>query len=122
MNRPPRLAAILPLKVLVGTVEQPHFAHTVDISRSGARIVMHIALVPGCDIVLEYKKKRVRAEVVWSKSMKKGSSDYLVGIRVLDDGQRFWQVDFAPTARILESLGRSDSERSTKTSGGQSAV
>ena len=97
----PRLNAILPLKVTVGTDAQAHFAHTLDISVSGARVIMPLALEAGSDIVLEYKKNRTRAVVVWSKPMKKSTRDYELGIRLLNDGRRFWLVELSPKAQIL---------------------
>lgn len=97
----PRLNAILPLKVMVGTDAQAHFAHTLDISVNGARVIMPVALEPGIDLVLEYKKNRARAVVVWSKPMRKSSRDHELGIRLLNDGRRFWLVEFSPKAQVL---------------------
>jgi hypothetical protein len=114
MEKSPRLAAILPLKLMVGSDAQTHFAHTMDISKSGARVIMPLALDPGSDVLLEYKKHRARAVVVWSKPMSKSSRDHAVGIRLLDDGQRFWLVEFAPKAYVLASVGQSDTERSLR--------
>jgi len=97
----PRLNAILPLKVTVGSDAQTHFIHTLDISASGARVIMPMALDPGCDLVLEYKKNRTRAVVVWVKPIKKSSRDYELGLRLLNEGRRFWLVELAPKAQIL---------------------
>ena len=97
----PRLNAILPLKVTVGTDAQTLFAHTLDISVSGARVIIPMALDPGSDIVLEYKKNRARAVVVWAKPMKKSTRDYELGLRLLNDGRRFWLVEIAQKAKIL---------------------
>lgn len=101
MSESPRLNAILPLKVLVGTDTQTHFAHTVDISPSGARIIMPLALETGCELVLEYKNKRARAVVIWSKQMRNSSRDHELGLNLLDDGRRFWLVEFSPKAQVL---------------------
>lgn len=103
MNKTPRLSAILPLKVMVGTETQTHFAHTLDISVSGARVILPLALEPGSDLVLEYKKNRARAVVVWSKPMRKSVRDHEIGMRLLDDGQRFWLVELAPKPHIMLS-------------------
>ena len=97
----PRLNAILPLKVTVGSDAQTHFIHTLDISASGARVIMPMALDPGCDLVLEYKKNRTRAVVVWVKPIKKSSRDYELGLRLLNEGRRFWLVELAPKAQIM---------------------
>lgn len=86
---------------MVGTDAQTHFAHTLDISVSGARVIMPLALDPGCDLVLEYKKNRARAVVVWSKPMRKSARDYELGLRLLNDGRRFWLVELSPKARVL---------------------
>jgi hypothetical protein len=101
MGRSPRLNAILPLKVLVGNEKQIQLAHTVNISTSGVRVIMPMALDSGCNVVLEYQKNRARAVVVWSKPMGKSSREYEIGMRLLDDGQRFWLVNLAPKARLL---------------------
>lgn len=101
MSESPRLNAILPLKVLVGTDTQTHFAHTVDISPSGARIIMPLALETGCELVLEYRNKRARAVVIWSKQMRNSSRDHELGLNLLDDGRRFWLVEFSPKAQVL---------------------
>lgn len=114
MIKTPRLAAILPLKIMVGTDSHTHFAHTLDISSSGVRVIMPMALDSGCNVVLEYKKNRARAVVVWSKPKNKDSRDHEIGMRLLDDGQRFWLAEFAPKARVLESAGQSITERALK--------
>ncbi len=110
MSRKPRLSAIVPLKITVGTETSTHFVHTLDISASGARVIMPFPLDPGANMILEYKKNRAKAVVVWSRPMSPGSRDHVVGMRLLDDGQRFWLVELAPKALVLESLGKSDTE------------
>jgi hypothetical protein len=107
MDKSPRLDGILPLKVTVGTDSQVHFAHTLNISASGVRVIMPLALDPGRDVVLEYKKNRARAVVVWSRPMRKNSRDHEIGMRLLDDGQRFWMVELAPKAHVLSTRGYS---------------
>lgn len=97
----PRLNAILPLKVTVSSDAQTHFVHTLDISASGARVIMPLALDPGSDLILEYKQNRMRAIVVWSKPMKKSVRDHQLGLRLLNDGRRFWLVELSPRAQIL---------------------
>ncbi len=97
----PRLNAILPLKVTVGGDAQTIFAHTLDISVSGARVILPMALDPGSDLVLEYRKNRTKAVVVWAKPMKKSTRDYELGLRLLNDGRRFWLVELTPKAQIL---------------------
>ncbi len=116
MIKTPRLNAILPLKIMVGPEAQTHFATTLDISASGARVILPLAPDPGSDIVLEYKKNRVRAVVVWSRPMCRGSRDHQVGMRLLDDGQRFWLVELAPRAQVLSSQGRGETLRSLRES------
>ncbi|MDT8069128.1 MAG: PilZ domain-containing protein [Terriglobia bacterium] len=111
MDKSPRLAAILPLKITIGTEADTHFVHTMDISASGVKVVLPFNLDAGRDVVLEYKKKRARAVVVWSKPMRRNASDYAIGMQLLDDGQRFWLVDLGPKAHILESTGQRITER-----------
>jgi len=111
MDKSPRLTAILPLKITIGTEANTHFVHTMDISASGVKVVLPFNLDRGRDVVLEYKKKRARAVVIWSKPMRRNSTDYAIGMQLLDDGQKFWLVDLGPKAHILESMGQRISER-----------
>lgn len=97
----PRLTAILPLKVTVGSDAQTHFIHTLDISASGARVIMPIALDPGSDVLIEYKQSRSRAVVVWAKPVRKSNRDYELGLRLLNGGPHFWLVELSPKAQIL---------------------
>ena len=100
----PRLSAILPLKITVASDAQIHFVHTLDISASGARVVMPLALDPGSDLILEYKQNRMKAIVVWSKPMKKSVRDHQLGLRLLNDGRRFWLVELSPKAQVLSQM------------------
>jgi hypothetical protein len=102
----PRLNAILPLKVTVGSDPQSHFIHTLDISAFGARVIMPMALDPGSDVVLEYKKRLTKAIVVWAKPARKSTRDYELGLRLLNGGPRFWLLELSPKTRILTSEGR----------------
>jgi hypothetical protein len=106
MDKSPRLAAILPLKLMIGSEDNTHLVHTLDISASGARVILPFSLDRGSDVVLEYRQKRVRAVVAWSKPMRRDSSDHAVGMHLLDDGQKFWLVDLVPKAQILRSYGQ----------------
>jgi hypothetical protein len=106
MDKSPRLAAILPLKLMIGSEADTHFVHTLDISASGVRLILPFSLDPGRDVVLEYKQKRARAVVAWSKPMHRSSRDYAIGMHLLDDGQKFWLVDLGPKAHVLGSEGR----------------
>ncbi len=116
MDKSPRLAAILPLKLTLGSEANTHFVHTMDISASGVKVVLPFNLDRGRDVVLEYKKKRARAVVIWSKPMRRNSNDYAIGMQLLDDGQKFWLVDLGPKAHILESMGQRITERVPKAS------
>ncbi|HEU5400675.1 MAG TPA: PilZ domain-containing protein [Terriglobales bacterium] len=111
MDKSPRLAAILPVKLTIGTESNTHFVHTMDISASGVKVVLPFNLDRGRDVVLEYKKKRARAVVIWSKPMRRNANDYAIGMQLLDDGQKFWLVDLGPKAHILESMGQRITER-----------
>ena len=106
MDKSPRLAAILPLKLMIGSDQNTHFVHTLDISASGVRVILPFSLDRGRDVVIEYKQKRARAVVAWSKPMRQSATDYATGMHLLDDGQKFWLVDFVPKAQILSSYGQ----------------
>jgi PilZ domain len=105
MDKSPRLAAILPLKLMIGSEADTHFVHTMDISASGVKVVLPFQLDRGRDVVLEYRQKRARAVVAWSKPMRRDASDYAIGMQLLDDGQKFWLVDFVPKTQVLGSVG-----------------
>ncbi len=102
----PRLTAVLPLKVTVGSDTQSHFIHTLDISAFGVRVIMPMALEPGSDVTLEYKKRCTKAVVVWSKPVKKSARDYELGLRLLNGGPRFWLLELSPKTQILAMDGR----------------
>ncbi len=90
-----RVKAVLPLKVTVSADGQNYLGHTVEISASGARTILPIALDCGCELNLDYKHRRCKAVVVWTKPVPGSKTDHEIGLRLLNREQAFWLVDLA---------------------------
>lgn len=90
-----RVKAILPLKVTVVADGQSYLGHTVEISASGARTILPIALDAGSELSLEYKHRRCKARVVWSRLIAGRKSDYEIGLQLLNRELAFWLIDLA---------------------------
>lgn len=88
-----RVKAVLPLKVTVCADGQHYLAHSIDISASGARMIVPVGFDTGTEISLEYKHRRSKAVAVWSKQISR--NEYQVGLRLLNREQAFWMVDLA---------------------------
>ena len=90
-----RVKAVLPLKVTVTADGQNYLGHTVEISASGARTILPVALDPGSELSLEYKHRRCRAQVVWTKAVAGRKYDHEIGLRLLNREQAFWMIGLA---------------------------
>jgi hypothetical protein len=88
-----RVKAILPLRITDVADGQHYLSHSVDISASGARLILPVSLDPGTQISLEYKHRRCKAVAVWSAPV--GKNEYQIGLRLLNRDQCFWLVDLA---------------------------
>ncbi len=91
----PRVKAVLPLKVTVIADGQHYLGHTVEISASGARTILPVSLDPGSELSLEYKHRRCKASVVWSRLVAGRKYDHEIGLRLLNREQAFWMIDLA---------------------------
>ncbi len=90
-----RVKAVIPLKVTVTADGQKYLGHTVEISASGARTILPLALDAGTEIVLEHKHRRCKAGVVWSRPVTGRKYEYQIGLRLLNREQVFWLMDLA---------------------------
>ena len=90
-----RLKAILPLKVMINADGQSYLGHTVEISMSGARTILPVKLDPGSELSLEYKHRRCKAKVIWSKPVPGRKNDHELGLQLLNREQAFWLIDIA---------------------------
>ncbi len=88
-----RVKAVLPLKVTVCADGQRYLAHSIDISASGARMIVPVGFDAGTEMFLEHKHRRCKAVAVWSKQIAKNECQ--VGLRLLNREQAFWMVDLA---------------------------
>lgn len=87
-----RQKAILPLKITLNADGKGHLAHTLDISASGARLVLTTQVPVNTPVSLEFKRRRVSGVVVWCKPVKGSKFDHEIGLRLLDSGTSFWGV------------------------------
>src|SRR5512146_3336205 len=87
-----RRKAILPLKVLLSVGGKAHLAHTLDISASGARIVIADRIVPGTSITVEFKHRRSGGTAVWCKPLRDSKYDHEIGICLNNADSAFWGV------------------------------
>jgi PilZ domain len=90
-----RMKAILPLKVTINADGQSYLGHTVEISTSGARTILPLSLDPGSELTLEYKHRRCKAKVVWSRLIEGRKSDHEIGLQLLNREVAFWMIDLA---------------------------
>ncbi len=88
-----RRKAILPLKVLVNVADKIHLAHTLDISASGARVVLADRLAPRTAVTVENKHRRTRGIVVWCRPLHESKYDHEIGIRLENAGSTFWGIN-----------------------------
>jgi len=87
-----RQKAILPLKVLVSVEGKTHLAHTLDISASGARIVLAGQIAPGTSITVEFKHRRSSGTAIWCKARRDSKYDHEVGIQLKSTDSTFWGI------------------------------
>jgi len=91
-----RMKAVLPLKIFGSTTAGQPFAelvYTLNISRAGTRIAgVQQELRGGDIIVIEYKSRRVRCEVVWVHRPKNDTRTFHLGLRCLDSSEGFWGI------------------------------
>ncbi len=95
-----RQRAILPLKVSADG--QMHLGHTLNISASGARLVMTTELSSEAVITIEYKYRRTVAKVTWCRPMKGRKCEYEVGIRLQNSLGDFWGVKLSLHDRDID--------------------
>ena len=65
-------------------------AHTVDISASGARLIVTEVFTEGTLVSVEYKHRRTPATVIWCRPVKGRTFDNEVGLRLENAGTAFW--------------------------------
>ncbi len=88
-----RQKAVLPLKISVTVEGKTHLAHTLDISASGARIVLAAKLSPGTSIGIDFRRRRATGTVVWCKPMSGSKYDHELGIHLPNADPSFWGVN-----------------------------
>ena len=104
-----RQKAILPIKLHLSADGKNHLAHTLDISASGARLVLAHELDANTPISLEFKRRKANGVVAWCRPVKGSKFDYEIGVHLLDSGQAFWGVqlpinEFDPELETQEPI------------------
>ncbi len=87
-----RQKAILPLKVTVTAGGKTHLAHSVDISASGAKIIVNEPFPIGTAITLEFKHKKASGTVRWCRSLRDRKFEHELGVSLTNSGTSFWGV------------------------------
>ncbi len=88
-----RQNAVLPLKVLINFAGNNHLAHTLDISASGARIVLGERISPGTSVSIEFRRRRTVGTTIWCKPLRGSKYNYEIGVRLKNAGSAFWGID-----------------------------
>ena len=89
MRKQRRRNAILPLKVTIVDGSAIHLAHTLDISASGARLVVTSQFAPGTQVFVEFKRRRAEGTVIWSKARNDSKYDHELGLQMRNAGSAF---------------------------------
>lgn len=87
-----RQKAILPLKVYVGVGSSRYLGHTLDISASGARIVVTAQIPAGTPVSVDFKQRRTTGTAIWCIALREGKYDYLIGVQLPNAGSSFWGI------------------------------
>lgn len=85
-----RHRAILPVKII--TNGNVLVGHTLDISAHGAKIVVLSDIPSGTEVKIDYKHRRVTADVVWCRPAAKRKYEYELGLRLRSAHVDFWGV------------------------------
>jgi hypothetical protein len=88
----PRKKMVLPVKFSVA--KESLLAHTLDITRSGARIgALRARLQPGTIVDLQRGQKKAKFRIVWVRQL--ASNEMQAGIESIDLQDNFWGVGLA---------------------------
>ena len=92
-RRQARVKAVLPVRVsgvdATGKAFQ-ELAHTLDITPFSARLGgVHHQLKPMDRLIVQYRKRRVEFEVVWTRQLK-GTREFHVGLRSVNQNGDSW--------------------------------
>ena len=114
-----RQKAILPLKVFVGVGNSTHLGHTLDISASGARIVLAARVAPGTPVSIEFRHRRTTGTAIWCTALRESKYDHVLGVHLPTAGTSFWGIHLAmnevdapedvaaiPFSQFMESLSK----------------
>ena len=87
-----RQKAILPLKVFVGVGAKIFLGHTLDISASGARIVLSGSIPAGTPVSVEFRHRRTTGTAIWCTALRESKYDHVVGVQLPNAGTSFWGI------------------------------
>jgi hypothetical protein len=95
-RRQNRTRAVLPIRVRGSDASGKSFeglAHTLDITRTGARVAaIRHALKVGDQITLTYRQRKIEFLVIWTKQVQ-GTGEYHVGVRTIAQDADAWGMN-----------------------------
>lgn len=87
---------VLPVKIGIG--RNTHLAHTVDISRFGARLAgFRDPFQAGTNVELQRGSRKAKVQVKWVSQL--GSNEMQMGVESAEPLETFWGVDLAERER-----------------------
>ena len=102
-RRGKRAKAVLPVRVKGKDSSGQAFeelAHTLDVTSSGVRLgSIRRELNVLDEVTLFYRQRKMQFLVVWTKKMK-GSSEYQVGLRAVNQDKEPWGFNFQGTTVV----------------------
>jgi hypothetical protein len=67
-------------------------AHTLDLSRNGARIgAIHFELEENDRLTVQYRARKIEYRIAWVKKLE-GSKEYQIGLRAIRQDQNPWNL------------------------------
>lgn len=72
-----------------------YLAHTLDISASGARLVLPVRIAPGTAVSIEFRHRRTTGTAIWCAGLRESKYDHVLGIHLPNAGTSFWGIHLA---------------------------
>jgi hypothetical protein len=91
-RKAPRTKMVLPVKF--SAARETLFAHTLDITPSGARIgALRTQLQPGTIVSLQRGQKKAKFRIVWVRQL--ATNEMQAGVESVDPTDNFWGVSLS---------------------------
>ena len=89
-----RTRMVLPLRVWVDDSQEVQFAHTIDISESGAKLRgLHKELTKGEIVLVQRGRCKARFRVIWSRILSTNEIEAGLQFVELNNGTNFWGIE-----------------------------